>query len=120
MDENVLADNFSDVVNKSFDQDMGFGYISDSGYLPKPKVILQGRNPFTDNHSGTLSPMLGEYLPYSQVYHLALDREGGVTYCILRHYLHIPSLTQEEVQSIKVVACSVENLSSMKIKEEKI
>ena len=101
MDENILTDNFHDVVNKAFDQDMGFGYISEHGYQPRAKVILQGRNPFVDNHSvctlydsydhinhavlqGMISPMLGEYLPYSQVYHLAWDREGGTTYCILR------------------------------------
>ena len=51
MDENILTDNFHDVVNKAFDQDMGFGYISEHGYQPKAKVILQGRNPFVDNHS---------------------------------------------------------------------
>ena len=34
MDENVLMQSFTDVVNKAFDQDMGFGYISENGYKP--------------------------------------------------------------------------------------
>ena len=55
MDENVFSENFHDVVNKAFDQDMGFGYISESSYQPKPKVILQGRNPFMDNQRVSLN-----------------------------------------------------------------
>ena len=51
IDDNILKENFQDVVNKAFDRDMGFGYISDSGYKPKARVILQGKNPFTDNHT---------------------------------------------------------------------
>ena len=51
MDENVLMQSFTDVVNKAFDPDMGFGYISENGYKPKAKVILQGKNPFMDNHT---------------------------------------------------------------------
>ena len=31
IDKNVLTDNFQDVVNKAFDLDMGFGYISENG-----------------------------------------------------------------------------------------
>ena len=51
IDENVLTDNFQDVVNKAFDPDMGFGYISENGYKPNARVILQGQNPFLDNHT---------------------------------------------------------------------
>ena len=54
MDENVLTDNFQDVVNKAFDPDMGFGYVSENGYKTSARVILQGKNPFLDNH--TVSP----------------------------------------------------------------
>ena len=106
IDEHILKENFQDVVNKAFDRDMGFGYISENGYKPKARVILQGKNPFIDNHTvsengyilmiaklsliifqGLLSPILGGHLPYSQVYHLAWGGEGvggGSTYCILR------------------------------------
>ena len=105
MDENVLMQSFTDVVNKAFDPDMGFGYISENGYKPKAKVILQGKNPFMDNHTvsadgviinakvmlkifqGTLSPVMEGHLPYSQVYHLAWggdSMDDGTTYCILR------------------------------------
>jgi hypothetical protein len=105
MDENVLMQSFTDVVNKAFDPDMGFGYISQNGYKPKAKIILQGKNPFMDNHTvsddgaimnamvmltifqGTLSPVMEGQLPYSQVYHLAWGGEGetsGRTLCILR------------------------------------
>ena len=65
-------------------------------------------NPFLDNHTNFLSPSLGDYLPYSQVYHLAWagEKEGvGRTFCILRHYLNINSLSEEEKRSIKVAAC---------------
>ena len=51
VDENVWNEKFHAVVNKAFDQDMGFGYISDNGYKPKAKVILQGKNPFMDNQT---------------------------------------------------------------------
>ena len=51
IDEHILKENFQDVVNKAFDRDMGFGYISESGYKPKARVILQGKNPFIDNHT---------------------------------------------------------------------
>ena len=49
LDENVLMDNFQDVINKAFDQDMGFGYICESDHKHKARVILQGRNPFMEN-----------------------------------------------------------------------
>jgi hypothetical protein len=51
LDENVFKENFHDVVNKAFDKDMGFGYISDNGYKPRARVILQGKNPFIDNNT---------------------------------------------------------------------
>ena len=47
-------ENFQDVVNKAFDPDMGFGYVSEKGYKTSARVILQGKNPFLDNH--TVSP----------------------------------------------------------------
>ena len=51
IDKDILMDNFQDVVNKAFDQDMGFGYIAENGYKPDGRVILQGKNPFVDNHT---------------------------------------------------------------------
>ena len=101
IDESFLKENFQDVVNKAFDKDMGFGYVSENGYKPKARVILQAKNPFIDNHTvsiedndvldvailipfqGLLSPVLGDHLPYSQVYHLAWGGAGR-TLCILR------------------------------------
>ena len=58
LDENVLNKNFYDVVNKAFDKEMGFGYISDNGYKPRARVILQGKNPFIDNHTVSYACML--------------------------------------------------------------
>eukprot|EP00092_Neocalanus_flemingeri_P009175 GFUD01009876.1.p1 GENE.GFUD01009876.1~~GFUD01009876.1.p1 ORF type:complete len:669 (+),score=172.37 GFUD01009876.1:51-2057(+) len=114
IDGNVLEENFEDVVNKAFDRDMGFGYISDNGYKPKARVILQGKNPFINNHTDLLNPILGNHLPYSQVYHLgAGGQNGGRTYCILRHYLNIPGLSEEELDSIKIATCSLENMDSI-------
>jgi hypothetical protein len=51
LNENFLKENFHDVVNKAFDKEMGFGYISDNSYKPRARVILQGKNPFIDNHT---------------------------------------------------------------------
>ena len=90
MDENILTQSFTDVVNKAFDPDMGFGYISENGYKPKAKVILQGKNPFMDNHTVsadgvimnakvTLIIFVEGHLPYGQVYHLAWGGEGGTS-----------------------------------------
>eukprot|EP00090_Calanus_glacialis_P045161 TRINITY_DN8222_c0_g1_i1.p1 TRINITY_DN8222_c0_g1~~TRINITY_DN8222_c0_g1_i1.p1 ORF type:complete len:693 (+),score=210.25 TRINITY_DN8222_c0_g1_i1:41-2119(+) len=119
LNENVLKENFLDVVNKAFDKEMGFGYISDNGYKPRARVILQGKNPFIDNHTGLLSPVMEGHLPYSQVYHLAWGGDSvdaGTTYCILRHFLHVPSLSGDELNSIKVAMCSVENVDSIDYK----
>ena len=51
LNENVLKENFHDLVKNGFDKEMGFGYISDNGYKPRARVILQGKNPFIDNHT---------------------------------------------------------------------
>ena len=60
LNENVLKENFHDVVNKAFDKEMGFGYISDNGYKPRASVILQGKNPFIDNHTVCNDCMLND------------------------------------------------------------
>merc|ERR1719228_1886396 len=88
----------------------------------RSRVVLQGRNPYIDNQKGSLSPVLGSYLPYSQVFHLtrgAGEGEDGNTYCILRHYLNIPSLSEEQIQSVKVVACSEDTMENVEVIEEK-
>jgi len=112
LNENVLKENFQDVVNKAFDKEMGFGFISDENFKPRARITLQGKNPFLDNYVGAVSGVLGDDIPYSQVYHLSWG-DTGTTYCILRHYLHTPSLTREELDSIKVAACSIENIDTM-------
>ena len=89
IDEHFLEENFQDVENKAFDRDMGFGYISDNGYNPKARVILQGENPFIQGSifQAFLSPILGGHLPYSQVYQLTgagEEASGGRTFCIMR------------------------------------
>jgi len=119
IDESFLKENFQDVVNKAFDKDMGFGYVSENGYKPKARVILQAKNPFIDNHTGLLSPVLGDHLPYSQVYHLAWGGAGR-TLCILRHYLNVAGMSEEELQSIKVATCSLETMDSMNFTVERI
>ena len=55
LNEHIFNETFQDVVNKAFDKEMGYGYISDYGgcYNPDARVILQGKNPFLDNHSVT-------------------------------------------------------------------
>jgi len=117
--ENVFRENFHDVVNKAFDKEMGFGYISNEDFKPRARITLQGKNPFLDNHAGLVSPVLGDGIPYSQVYHLSWG-DRGTTYCILRHYLHTPSLTREELDSIKVAACSIENIDSVDYKVSRV
>ena len=56
-----MKENFHDVVNKSFDKEMGFGYISDNGYKPRARVILQGKNPFIDNHTVSNDGMINYF-----------------------------------------------------------
>ena len=83
LNENVLKENFQDVVNKAFDKEMGFGFISDENFKPRARITLQGKNPFLDNYVGAVSGVLGDDIPYSQVYHLSWG-DTGTTYCILR------------------------------------
>jgi hypothetical protein len=66
LNENVLKENFHDVVNKAFDKEMGFGYISDNGDKPRARVILQGKNPFIDNHTVSNNGMLNDVAMMSQ------------------------------------------------------
>jgi len=119
LNENVLKENFQDVVNKAFDKEMGFGFISNENFKPRARITLQGKNPFLDNYVGVVSPVLGDDIPYSQVYHLSWG-DTGTTYCILRHYLHTPSLTREELDSVKVAACSIENIDTVDYKVSRV
>jgi len=119
LNENVLKENFQDVVHKAFDKEMGFGFISEESFKPRARITLQGKNPFLDNHFGVVSPVLGDGIPYSQVYHLSWGG-AGTTYCILRHYLHTPSLTREELDSVKVAACSIENIDTVDYKVSRV
>jgi len=119
IDESFLKENFQDVVNKVYDKNMGFGYISENGYNPKARIILQAKNPFIDNDTGLLSPALGDHLPYSQIYNLAYGGDGR-TLCILRHYLNVAGMGEEELQSIKVASCCLETMDSMKCAVESL
>ena len=51
IDENILKETFRDVSNKALDKEMGVGYVAEDGYKPSARVVLQGMNPFIDNHA---------------------------------------------------------------------
>ena len=91
---NVFKENFHDVVNKAFDKEMGFGYISDNGYQPRARVILQGKNPFIDNHTVSNACVLNYFQSDENVAGLAEPCDGrsssiqpGISSCMgWRHY----------------------------------
>jgi len=118
LNEKIFNETFDEVVNKAFDHDMGFGYVSEGLLKPKARIVLQARNPFLDNYLGQMSSVMSGYHPYSQVYHLDWQETSTETstLCILRHYLHTPSLNQEELSSIKVATCSLESMDSIQYK----
>ena len=51
---------------------------------PNGRVVLQGPNPFLDNHYGTTNPKLGDYSPYSQIYNVRRNSKEGISYVFLR------------------------------------
>ena len=71
-------------AQKSLDKEMGFGYISSDLEDVQAKIVLQGKNPFMDNNIGLMSPALGEFLPYSQIYNVNSQRSSDNTYFIVR------------------------------------
>ena len=50
LNEKIFNETFDEVVNKAFDHDMGFGYVSEGLLKPKARIVLQARNPFLDNY----------------------------------------------------------------------
>ena len=89
LNENVFKENFHDVVNKAFDKEMGFGYISDNGYKPRARVILQGTNPFLDSHTVSNACMLNYFQSDENVAGLAEPCDGrssslqpGISSCL--------------------------------------
>ena len=66
----------------SLDKDLGFGYLSSEDI--EAKVVLQGSNPFMDNHVGSLNPSLGNFVPYSQVYNVNSRTNNESSFLILR------------------------------------
>lgn len=113
----IDKENFPQAL-KSLDKEMGFGHISSDPDEVQAKIVLQGKNPFVDNNNGVLSPGLGKFLPYSQIYNVNSKRKSDKTYFIVRHYLDTKSLTEKELNDIHVASCHTEEvLSSENIKE---
>ena len=79
----IDKENFPQAL-KSLDKEMGFGHISTDPDEIQAKIVLQGKNPFVDNNNGVLSPGLGEFLPYSQIYNVNSKRANNKTYYIVR------------------------------------
>ena len=70
--------------SKGIDKEMGFGFISESENPVDARVVLQGPNPFLDNHYGATNPKLGDYSPYSQIYNVRRKSKEGISYVFLR------------------------------------
>ena len=79
----IDKENFPQAL-KSLDKEMGFGHISSDQDEVQAKIVLQGKNPFVDNNNGVLSPGLGKFLPYSQIYNVNSKRKSDKTYFIVR------------------------------------
>ena len=78
-----VSSNFT-FASKGIDKEMGFGFISESENPVDGRVVLQGPNPFLDNHYGTTNPKLGDYSPYSQIYNVRRNSKEGISYVFLR------------------------------------
>jgi len=96
-----VSSNFT-FASKGIDKEMGFGFISESENPVDGRVVLQGPNPFLDNHYGTTNPKLGDYSPYSQIYNVRRNSKEGISYVFLRHYLHYPLLSDTNLNGIRV------------------
>lgn len=107
MEERTLHTYFEEVETKVFDTELGYGLVSENKGQPKIKIVLKGSSPFLNNDKKTLHSQLAGLHLYSQVYRIleASTTECGRTFYIFRHYLHLPSMTRDEVDSLKVAAC---------------
>ena len=83
-DDNFEVTSNFKFASKGIDKDMGFGFISESENPVDARVVLQGPNPFLDNHYGRTNPKLGEYSPYSQIYNVKRKSKEGISYVFLR------------------------------------
>jgi len=97
--------NSIDMATAGMDREMGFGFITDTKGQEDARVVLQGPNPFLDNFYGLTNPDLGEHLPYSQIYNVKNNTTDGNSFLFLRHYFHLQSFSEQEIQSIKVASC---------------
>jgi len=91
-------------VVKDLDKEMGFGVVSSSTTVDC-RVVLQAPNPFVDNYLNILNPGLGCNIPYSQIYDVRRKSNDGSSFLFLRHYLHVPQMSNEELNSIMVAVC---------------
>ena len=94
--------NSIDMATAGMDREMGFGFLTDTKGQEDARVVLQGPNPFLDNFYGLTNPDLGEHLPYSQIYNVKNTTTDGNSFLFLRHHFHLQSLSEKEIQSIKV------------------
>jgi len=109
IEEKTLNKYFEEVQTKAFDTEMGYGYVSENEGQPKVKVILKGNSPFLNNELKTRHFQLANLHLYSQVYKVVKAnklKDNGRTFYIFRHFLHLESMTSEEIVSLKIAACS--------------
>lgn len=106
-EERTLHEYFEQVQTKVFNSEMGYGYVSENVQQPKVKVVLKGNSPFLKNEMKSLHIQLANLHLYSQIYRVVATNteDTGRTFYIFRHYLDMPSLTNEEIKSLKIAAC---------------
>jgi len=103
-DEAITLPVGESAVVKELDKEMGFGVVSSSTPVDC-RVVLQAPNPFIDNYLNILNPGLGCNIPYSQIYDVKRKSNDGSSFLFLRHYLHVPQMSNEELNSIMVAVC---------------
>jgi len=102
LNEEIFQKSFKDILFKTLNTDKGFGFLSNESDHQTARVIMKGNSPFINNDQEILSQSLGAQVPYSLVYYIDQESSSNSTFYIFRHYLHLPSLTDEERKSIKI------------------
>lgn len=118
LEEDFLNENFTEVKSKHIDHDRGFGYISEFMDRPSVKVILRETSPFFNDVTRMKNFLLEKFHFYSlgfRVFKKLKILESGRTVYLFRHFLDLPSLSTEQVQSVRVVASSSKDASFQEV-----
>merc|ERR1712106_354225 len=92
LDDETISKHFPDVANKSFDNNQGFGYLTENIQSFNAKVIVDDKSPFIDNEKDIVTDELKNMTPYSPIYNVDTQTDlgdQGKTILIFRHNVHV-------------------------------